>query len=139
MVIPLGAANLEGYGFPQNAIDFPCNSLSIPLEVDGMADEAATAKDLLAAHAAAMGRRGGKARLVKMTAEERTRIAKIAAQARWAKKAEAPDPSDPKGPKRDERQGPGIMSTRKPCRRTGISPLQPTLFEIQEPAHVRVA
>lgn len=84
-------------------------------------------------------RRGGFARARKLTSEERTRIAKIAAQARWAKKAEAPDPNDPKGPKRDERPRSGIMSTRKPCRRTGISPLQPTLFEIQEPAHVRVA
>jgi hypothetical protein len=50
-------------------------------------------------------RKGGKARLVKMTAEERTRIAKLAAAARWAKKAEAPDPTDPKGPKREPQGG----------------------------------
>ncbi len=35
--------------------------------------------------AVALGRRGGKARLKKMTAEERSRIARLAAQARWAK------------------------------------------------------
>lgn len=61
-------------------------------------------------HAAALGRRGGKARLVKMTAEERTRVAKLAAQARWAKRADAPDPNDPKGPKGDPHvEGTGIM------------------------------
>ena len=74
-----------------------------------MADESVTAKDLLAAHAAAMGRRGGKARLVRMTAEERTRIARLAANARWAKKTGSPDPTDPQGPRRDEGQGQGIM------------------------------
>ena len=68
--------------------------------------------------AAAMGRRGGKARLTKMTADERTRIAKLAAQARWGKKAGAPDPTDPQGPKRDQQgDGVGIMSTpRIACR-----------------------
>jgi hypothetical protein len=56
------------------------------------------------------GRRGGKARLTKMTAEERTRIARLAAQTRWAKKADAPDPTDPKGPKRDQQpEGRSIM------------------------------
>ena len=35
--------------------------------------------------AVALGRRGGKARLKKMTAEERSRIARLAVQARWAK------------------------------------------------------
>jgi chitodextrinase len=55
-------------------------------------------------------RKGGKARLVKMTAAERSRIAKLAAEARWHKKADAPDPTDPQGPQRD-RQGAegGIM------------------------------
>jgi hypothetical protein len=55
------------------------------------------------------GRRGGKARLTKMTAEDRRRIAQLAAAARWGKKATAPDPTDPQGPKRDESQTPGIM------------------------------
>jgi len=47
----------------------------------------ATFEDQLAEWAAANGRRGGKARLTKMTAEERTRVAKLAARARWTKKA----------------------------------------------------
>jgi hypothetical protein len=36
--------------------------------------------------AAALGRKGGKARAGKMSASERSRIAKEAAQTRWAKK-----------------------------------------------------
>jgi hypothetical protein len=36
--------------------------------------------------AVALGRKGGRARTVKMTAEERSRIAKLGGQARWAKK-----------------------------------------------------
>lgn len=62
--------------------------------------------------------RAGKARLTSMTAEDRKRVAKLAAQARWAKKLDAPDPTDPKGPKRDQQgEGPGIMSTpRIACR-----------------------
>jgi hypothetical protein len=58
-------------------------------------------------HAAALGRRGGKARLVKMTAEERTRIAKLAAQARWGKKADAPEPPNPNGPGSPDRDRQG--------------------------------
>lgn len=54
-------------------------------------------------------RKGGKARLTKMTAEERTRIAKLAAQARWAKKPDGPDPGDPKRPGGDQQPKPGIM------------------------------
>ena len=89
-------------------------------------------------------RRGGLARAKKLTSEERTRIAKLAAQARWAKKATAPDPNDPKASKREGRPRPGIMSTRKPCRRTGLPLKQPRLFEnplfeIPEPLHVRAA
>lgn len=81
------------------------------------------------------GRRGGKARLTTMTAEDRTRIARLAAQARWAKKADAPDPTDPKGPKRDEQvRRPGILSTRKSCRPAGVSVNQPMLFEFVEAA-----
>lgn len=82
-----------------------------------MADEAFSQKDPLAVE---FGRRGGKSRLVKMTAEERTRVAKLAAQARWAKKASAPDPkgpNDPKGPHRDPgEEGTGILlsARRKP-------------------------
>jgi hypothetical protein len=81
-----------------------------------MVDEAITPKDPLAVE---MGRRGGKARLSKMTTEERRRIAKLAAQARWGKKAETPtpDPNDPKGPGRDQQGAEaGIMlnSRRKP-------------------------
>jgi hypothetical protein len=79
--------------------------------------------------------RAGKARLVKMTAEERTRIARLAAQARWAKKPNAPDPTDPKGPKHDEQSSEtGIMSTRRACRRPPVSTTQPTLFELPEAA-----
>lgn len=83
-----------------------------------MATNSISEKDPLAALAAELGRRGGKARLTKMTAEERTRIAKLAAQARWGKKAAAPDPTDPKGPKRDQQgEGPGILSSpRISCR-----------------------
>ena len=81
-----------------------------------MAEQEAVAKD---EHAVALGRRGGKARLTKMTAEERTRIAKLAAQARWGKKAtpNAPDPNHPKGPKRDGQWAEaGIMlSSRRPA------------------------
>lgn len=36
-----------------------------------------------------LGRKGGKARLTKMTAEERKDVARKAAQARWGKKKEA--------------------------------------------------
>jgi hypothetical protein len=36
-------------------------------------------------NAVALGRRGGKARLTKMTAEERRKVAQSGAQARWAK------------------------------------------------------
>ena len=68
-----------------------------------MADQKAV--DLISAYAAEIGRRGGKARLTKMTAEERTRVAKRAAQARWGKKGHVPDPTpptpDPNGPERD--------------------------------------
>lgn len=42
-----------------------------------------------------IGRIGGKARLTKMTAEERSRIARLAARARWGKKTAAPDPNPP--------------------------------------------
>jgi hypothetical protein len=60
----------------------------------------------------ASGRRAGKARLTSMTAEERKRIARLAAKARWAKKPEAPDPNDPKGTKPDQQPRPGIMSSQ---------------------------
>jgi hypothetical protein len=81
------------------------------------------------------GRRGGAARAAKLTPAERTRIAKLAAQARWAKKATAPDPTDPQGPKRDPGgESSGIMSTRKPCRQTGVALTQPTLFDSLEAA-----
>lgn len=36
--------------------------------------------------AVALGKRGGKARLKKMTAEERTEVARMAAIARWGEK-----------------------------------------------------
>ena len=61
-----------------------------------------------------IGRIGGKARLTKMTAEERSRIARLAARARWGKKTAAPDPNppDPQGPGRDKQWAEsGIMST----------------------------
>ena len=59
----------------------------------------------------------GRSRLTKMTAEERTRIAKLAAQARWGRKAEAPDPTDPGGPHRDQQGAEaGIMSNSAPPR-----------------------
>jgi hypothetical protein len=100
-----------------------------------MATNVTPEKDSLAALTAEFGRRGGKARLTTMCAEERSRIARLAAQARWAKKTTAPDPSDPKGPKRDQPgERSGIMSTRKPRRQTGVALTQPTLFEIPEAA-----
>jgi hypothetical protein len=81
-----------------------------------MADELVVAKDPLAVE---FGRRGGKSRLTKMTAEERSRIARLAAQARWGKKAIAPDPNDPNGPHRDRQCAEaGIMTTsRRPAHR----------------------
>jgi hypothetical protein len=39
--------------------------------------------------AVALGKRGGKARMKKMTAKQRSDVAKTAAQARWAKKKES--------------------------------------------------
>lgn len=82
-----------------------------------MADEA-TAKDPLMAE---FGRRGGKSRMTKMTAEERRRVAKLAAQARWSKKGTTPEPP-PNGPSPDrDAQGAeaGIMlnSRRRPAHR----------------------
>ncbi len=40
------------------------------------------------AAAVSLGRRGGKARAEKMTAEERRRVAQIAAKAKWAAKSD---------------------------------------------------
>jgi len=40
-------------------------------------------------NAVALGRRGGKARLTKMTAAERREVARAGAQARWAKEKKA--------------------------------------------------
>lgn len=79
-----------------------------------MAEKMAVAKDALAVE---FGKRGARARMTKMTAEERRRVAKRAAQARWGKKADAPNPDGPKGPNRDERRGPGIMlsARRRPA------------------------
>jgi len=37
-------------------------------------------------HAAALGKKGGKARAAKLTPEERSKAARKAVQARWAKK-----------------------------------------------------
>jgi hypothetical protein len=66
-------------------------------------------------------RKGGKARLTKMTAAERTRIARLAANARWGKKAGSPVPPDPNGPSSPDRdrQGAeaGIMLTRRAAHR----------------------
>jgi len=62
--------------------------------------------------------RAGKARMVKMTPEERRRVAKLGAQARWAKHHPAPpppDPPDPGDPRRDSQYSEsGIMSTPPP-------------------------
>lgn len=88
------------------------------LQISVMAEMVVATKD---EHAAALGRRGGKARLVKMSAEERTRIAKLAATARWAKKAGPPaptDPNNPGGPGRDQQHAEaGILLSprRRPC------------------------
>lgn len=71
-------------------------------------------------------RKAGKARMTKMTPEQRRESARRAAQARWGKKAVAPDPSptDPgSGPERD-RQGQIELTSRRPVARTnseGIS------------------
>jgi hypothetical protein len=85
----------------------------------------------------ANARRAGKARLTKMTAEERKRVAELGAEARWGKKIDAPDPKGPKGPKGpkpDQQPSRSIMLNRKPCRQTGIPLTHPTLFEIPEAA-----
>lgn len=76
-------------------------------------DEAIAQKDPLAVE---FGRRGGKSRLVKMTAEARSRVARLAARARWAKKAGDPPPvpPDPNGPHRDVQSAEaGIMLSRE--------------------------
>lgn len=79
-----------------------------------MAEKAAV--DVISAYAAEIGRRGGKARLTKMTSEQRREVARRAAHARWGKKQEAPQPPDPKGPDRDQQGAEsGIMLTgRRP-------------------------
>jgi len=46
---------------------------------------------------ARIGRRGGKARLTKMTAEERKKVARNAAKARWAKFDETLDKIEQRG------------------------------------------
>lgn len=43
-------------------------------------------KTVLSRHLSKLGKKGGKARLQTMTAEERTEVARKAAQARWAKR-----------------------------------------------------
>lgn len=77
-----------------------CHALSIMLELSAMATNENDA--VVSEWARNMGRRGGKARLTKMTADERTRIAKLAAETRWRRKTE-PDPTDPNGPNHDQR------------------------------------
>lgn len=66
-----------------------------------MAPKTLPIKDALSALAAEWGRRGGNARREKTTAEERSRIAKLAAKARWAKKASPDGPEG--GPDNDQR------------------------------------
>jgi hypothetical protein len=70
--------------------------------------------------------RAGKARLTSMTAEQRKRVAKLAAEARWRKKTTSPEPTDPKGPDSDARPiRTGIMlnGPRRPliCRKPSTS------------------
>ena len=83
-----------------------------------MPHETELAKDALAVE---FGRRGGKARAISMSPEQRRDIARRAARARWAKKHAAPDPpspTDPHGPERDRKYAEaGILSTprRKPA------------------------
>jgi hypothetical protein len=76
------------------------------------------------------GRLGGKARLVKMSAEERHRIAKLAAQARWAKQAGGPDSPDG-GPERPIKGGATsiMLSSRRTPRR--VASLSLPLFELE--------
>ncbi len=51
-----------------------------------------TAEDIARSQAASiMGKKGGKARLTKMTPEERSRIAGLGAQARWGERKKRKD------------------------------------------------
>lgn len=120
LVIPPGRGNLERYGFAQRPSIPGLPTASHSCTTVLMPDQTAVAKDPLAVE---FGRRGGKSRLTKMTAEQRRESARRAAQARWGKKAAAPDPNnpnDPQGPGRDhQRAEAGIMlsSRRRPATR----------------------
>jgi len=77
------------------------------------------------------GSRAGKARAAKLTAAERSRIAKLAAKARWKKNDG--DPQGPKGKQRPIREGvSGILlnSRRRPSR--SANSLNFNLFEPSE-------
>jgi hypothetical protein len=51
-----------------------------------MAKKKAKKKTVLSRHLSRLGKKGGKARLQTMTEDERSEVARKAAQARWAKK-----------------------------------------------------
>ena len=90
------------------------------VEILAMADE--TAKIITCADA---GRIGGEARARKLTSEDRTRIAKLAAHARWARKLAAPDPTDPtdpQGPIRELQKSGILSSSRRPLVRVSVAP-----------------
>jgi hypothetical protein len=126
--------NLGRHGFPQAVGEFACFTGSMVVEIRLMAEGSMGTGDQKLLTVVELSRLGNIARTRKLSAERRSEIARLAAQARWAKKTTAPDPNDPQGTKRDKQgEGSGIMSTRKPCRRTGIATSQPTLFEIAEP------
>lgn len=90
-----------------------------------MAHGTAVAKDALAVE---FGRRGARARMTKLSAEQRRQIARNAAQARWAKKTQPPQPPDPQGPGSPDRDGQyaeaGIMLSypRRPAVPVSVTP-----------------
>jgi hypothetical protein len=117
-----GGLNPGAQLFDKDSTEFACYRVSIVLKVLPMAEPT---RPLTAKEACS---RAGKARLTSMTAEERKRIAKLAAAARWGKKADAPDPTTPppNGPERDRQCAEaGIMySARRPARSTGSERLR---------------
>jgi len=56
-----------------------------------IADEMAKKKNTIREYLASLGRKGGKARLIKMTPEQRRAIARNAAKARWAREKKVDD------------------------------------------------
>src|SRR4051794_24335911 len=89
--------------FSTEAHRFPLLTAEHSRTTERMTDRV-TEKDPLAVE---FGRRGARARMTKMTPEERRRIARLAAKARWSKKPTVPDGPDggPDGDSRPIRTG----------------------------------